>query len=199
MRSRVDGADVAGNARASLVLVVLACIACVGVDARAESSPDCPQRVRAWTTVAAEAIDVPIETVCCLPRLTRLRLMPADAPPIDVELTRNPRRAFLTTSSGAFGLSPIVDVADYESLPAGQRRAVDLLFRWLADRVIPGEQFRRLRHPRGGFHRRKLLDFRGLAGRPQLLESPSADHHPRFQRAHGRGVGLGESGVVGGR
>jgi hypothetical protein len=66
-----------------------------------------------------------------------VRVFPEDAPPLDVELREPGDGAFEVF--GPFGLSPIVEVADYADLPQGQRDAFERLVRYLDSEGHAGE------------------------------------------------------------
>lgn len=96
--------------------------------ARAQDHP-CIPKVEEWVRRAATELHIAIEPVACFPGGTRLRLVPRDAPPIDVEVAESPGPAF--RHAGRLRVSPVVDVPDYLNLPAGQRREYEALLAWL--------------------------------------------------------------------
>jgi hypothetical protein len=99
----------------------------------------CPARVDAWVAEASRAVGAPIEAKACSGDRETLRLEPADAAPLDVEITRTSEHAF--TSAGGFGLSPLLNVEDFKTVPAPRREPFERLVAWVdshPDRVVFG-------------------------------------------------------------
>ena len=70
-----------------------------------------------------------MEAVACPVAMTRVRLFPEGAPPIDIEVAEGEGPVF--RRAGRLRTAPIVDVPDYGDLPEPQRDAYDALVRWL--------------------------------------------------------------------
>src|SRR5262245_14155766 len=83
--------------------------ALVAIAPRARAAP-CAAETTAWIEAAARAIERPISAVQCYPGLARIRLAPAGAPPLDVEIAEPPGPAF--RRAGRLRVSPIVEIAD---------------------------------------------------------------------------------------
>ncbi len=117
--------------------VVLALVLAAALTTRSGWAEDgatgagCSDRVLAWVARAAQQTSLSLRPVACPPKMVRLRLVPRDAPPVDVEVAEPPGPAF--RRAGRLRVSPIVDVPDYGVLPAGQRRDFETLLSWLRD------------------------------------------------------------------
>jgi hypothetical protein len=99
--------------------------------ARADEAAPCPERIAAWVGRASRDIDVPIEARQCVPGIV-LRLAPEGAPTLDVEvIARGPdaNRAF--EHAGKLGVSPRLEVPEFQDLPAPQRESFARLLAWL--------------------------------------------------------------------
>jgi len=93
----------------------------------------CQATQRAAVTRAAQAIDARLDLIRCQgPRLV-LRIFPHHTAPLDIELRRPAGESF--RRAGILGISPIVEVADYNELPAGQRAAFERLVDYLGRRT----------------------------------------------------------------
>ena len=118
---------------ALLVLVGLAFPARV---ARADPEAHCSARNHAWVEDAGRSARVPIRAVACTPDRLKLRLEPEGAQPLQVEITRSPEGAFQRV--GGLGLSPVLQVDDFQQVPAARREPFERFARWLdehADQV----------------------------------------------------------------
>lgn len=105
--------------------------------AQAQTRAPCDDLVTRWVAAASADLDLVIEPVSCPPGLARLRLHPEGSEPMDVEVSRRSGPAFRRL--GDLALSPIVDVEDYQALPAPQRQAFEALADWAEreqDRVL---------------------------------------------------------------
>ncbi len=102
-------------------LRVLACLVCLAAPAQAAT---CPASTAAWLDEASRELAIPIEARVCSPALTVVRLRPAGAPPLDVELAAGDGPAF--RRAGGWRVSPIVE-GEYQLLPAAQRAAYEAL------------------------------------------------------------------------
>jgi hypothetical protein len=99
--------------------------------AAAETRSPCPEEVRRWVSAAAQDLGFELEPRECHGPLLRVRVHPPDAPLLDVEVAEPPGPAF--RRAGRLRVSPIVEVADYDLLPAGQRRDFEALVGWLSE------------------------------------------------------------------
>ncbi|NOY91332.1 MAG: hypothetical protein GXP55_08985 [Deltaproteobacteria bacterium] len=93
------------------------------------SDSSCLSAQRRAVEHAAQATGLRIAPLRCMGPLMVLRLFPEGAAPLDVELREPGDGAFRTF--GGFGLSPIVEVADYMDLPEPQRVAFARLAAYL--------------------------------------------------------------------
>ena len=116
-----------------LALVLMAALALVVLPARLaradEREGHCPPPVHAWVTDAGTAAGVLARAVTCTSDRLKLRLEPAGAAPLDVEISRSPEGAFRV--AGGFGLSPILQVDDFQQVPPARREPFERLARWL--------------------------------------------------------------------
>ncbi len=109
------------------MLAALAAVFAMTTPARADEG-SCPPSVDAWVADAARAAGVPIHEVRCSSDHLQLRLEPPDAAPLDVDVARATAHAFRT--AGTYGLSPMLEVDDFGSLPAARREPFERLVAW---------------------------------------------------------------------
>ncbi|AKT43616.1 hypothetical protein [Chondromyces crocatus] len=93
-------------------------------------APSCAASVHGWIARAGTEIGTPATAVACHGERVRLRLTPEGAPPLDIDLAPHAARAFRTV--GPWGLSPLLEVSDFKTVPEPQQRAFDALCTWIA-------------------------------------------------------------------
>ena len=110
----------------ALLLVLLAFPA----TARAQDAgARCSAKVEAWVADAGRAAGIPVHAVFCGAERVVLRLEPQGAAPLDVDVTHTPERAF--RRSGSLGVSPILEVDDFQDVPAARREPFERLMQWV--------------------------------------------------------------------
>jgi len=127
----VSGADVRrtlfGVALGTLLLVTLP-----SGRARADLRGDrCSKAVTGWVDDAARATATRVHAIACTPERVTLRLEPIDVASLDVDVERSTARAF--RQAGGFGISPILQVADFQDVAAARREAFERLVVWIAE------------------------------------------------------------------
>ena len=90
----------------------------------------CTERVHAWVRDAGRAAGVPTYAVACETDRVKLRLEPVGEIPLDVQVTRSPAGAF--REAGGLGVSPILEVDDFQQVPAARREPFERLVAWMA-------------------------------------------------------------------
>jgi hypothetical protein len=171
--------------------------------AGAERAEACRPEVIDWIGLASKALSLPIEPVSCPVAVVVVRLRPAGNRPLDVAVARARGGSF--RHAGRYGLSPLVDVADFSTLPAGQRRAFDAFAGWVEsneERVTFGvvEAWPRPPAPLPGWVAPAglavlLLLGTGLALRRRAGQAPRASQGATTDRL-GRGRRLAAAGLV---
>src|SRR5262249_15310648 len=101
----------------------------IGLARAGEPDARCSARVHAWVADAGRAAGVPAHALQCGADRVVLRLEPRGAAPLDVEVTRAPDRAF--RRSGSLGVSPLLQVDDFQKVPAARREPFERLMGWI--------------------------------------------------------------------
>ncbi len=111
------------------LLVALALATASSGAPSAAQTTSCPSVVTTWVDEMSRAQRIAVAPADCHPGFVRVRLRPANASPLDIEIDANGRPGFRRV--GPWSISPIVNVPDFRMLPQGQRDGFEAVVAWI--------------------------------------------------------------------